>query len=98
MAKQLKMMALKPFLFRGRMLATDEELEPDNEAQAKLLSTIGLIGPVAAKRRRGNNRMARVEENRMARVEENRMARVEENCMMEPDHRVVMTTDEEPGV
>jgi hypothetical protein len=41
MAKQNKMIALRPFPFRGETLQVNEEFEPDDEKQANLLRTIG---------------------------------------------------------
>lgn len=49
MSKQQKMTALKPFIFRGEMLAAEDELVPDNKEQGDLLITLGL----AARSRRG---------------------------------------------
>lgn len=41
MARQKKLVALRPFVFRGEMLEANDEFEPDTEEQASLLITIG---------------------------------------------------------
>lgn len=50
------MLALKPFPFKGVQVQVDEEIEPDNDDQAKLLETIGLA---SFKRRTYRTRAAR---------------------------------------
>lgn len=42
MARQAKMVALRPFPFNGEVLAPDEEFTPDNKEQGDLLVAIGL--------------------------------------------------------
>lgn len=54
MSKNEKMTAVKPFVFRGVMLSVDEELQPDNEGQGRMLERIGLA---TYKRKSYRNRM-----------------------------------------
>lgn len=42
--KVQKLVALKPFPFRGILLKVDDELEPDTKEQGDLLEAIGLAG------------------------------------------------------
>lgn len=51
-----KLQAVRPFTFRGRVLAVDEEFQPDNDEQGSMLVT---IGHATAVKRQYKNRAVR---------------------------------------